>query len=107
MPPAPAQRPGNQPNIVTGQCHKLEMWLASKTGMRSCLVTMMMCVVLTIVCWVIGFGAGIAGFFVIVGLVALGLLIWSVSLRKQIAKRAMQNERDGNFYRVEVRQVPA
>lgn len=101
----PHQQP-HQPNIVTGQCHKLEIWLASKTGMRSCLVTMIMCAILTIVAWIIGVGQ-ISVFFVIAGMVSLGLLIWSFSLRKQIAKRVMQNERNINFDRVEIRRVPA
>ena len=104
--PVPPHQHPQQPNIVTGQCHKLEIWLASKTGMRSCLVTMIMCAVLTIVSWVIGVGQ-ISVFLIIAGMVALGLLIWSFSLRKQIAKRVVQNERNINFDRVEIRRVPA
>ena len=90
---------------LTGQCGKFETWLASKTGMRSCLVTMIMCGVLMIVSWLIGIRT-ISIFFVILGLGSMCFLIWATYLRRQTLQRQIQ-QGQGNFYRVEIRQVPA
>ncbi|KAL5251033.1 hypothetical protein ACHWQZ_G016676 [Mnemiopsis leidyi] len=101
--PPPVVHPAS--GTMTGQCGKFEIWLSSKTGVRSCLVTMIMCGVLMIVSWLIGIGT-ISIFFVILGLGSMGFLIWATYLRRQFLQRQLQHG-PGHFYRVEIRQVPA